>query len=188
MKKMIQTNIMVVILYAVLYAGLAVAHGKVELAQDSCVRGIEGSRVHFSTYQPQFDPDAQYCSEVPKVGKTYWVVDLVDQALRDMLVGVKIVKGSGKVLSNEVVASFAPANYPDGVIKGESNLDEGVYTVLVTGEGIPPVHFEYPLQVHIKSFFSDSRFSYATGPIIALLILALLWFVHNGLRSRRVSH
>ncbi len=186
--KKIQLSIVMYILYAVLYTSLAVAHGKVELAQDSCVRGIEGSRVHFSIYQPQFDPDAQYCSEVPKVGNTYWVVDLIDQALRNMPVGVKIVKGSGEVLSDEIVASFAPANYPDGVIKGESNLDEGVYTVFVTGEGIPPVHFEYPLQVHIKSFFSDSRFSYATGPIIGLLILALLWFARNGFRSKRMPH
>ncbi len=64
-------------------------------------------------------------ADIPEVGNTYWVVDLIDQALRDMSVGVKILKGSGAALT-EVVASFAPANHPDGVIKEESNLDEGL--------------------------------------------------------------
>ena len=34
-------------LVTVLYAGMAGAHGKVPLEQDGCVRGAQGSMVHF---------------------------------------------------------------------------------------------------------------------------------------------
>tara|TARA_R110002073_G_scaffold94594_8_gene219940 strand:- start:2163 stop:2720 length:558 start_codon:yes stop_codon:yes gene_type:complete len=184
MKKIIQTSIVILILYTVLYIGLAAAHGKVDLEQDNCVRGTEGSRVHFSTYQPQFDSDAQYCTDIPKVGNTYWVVDLIDQALRDMPVGVEIVKGGGDALS-EVVASFSPTSHPDGVIKGESNLDEGLYTVLITGKDVvPPVHYAYPLRVHMINYVD--AFQAAVLPVIALLLLVL--FMNKYLKSRRVQH
>ncbi len=35
-----------------LYSGMAGAHGKVSLKQDTCVRGTQGSMVHLSMYQP----------------------------------------------------------------------------------------------------------------------------------------
>lgn len=55
----------------VLYADIVSAHGKVSLEQDSCVRGVQGSMVHLSTYQPQNEPTAHYCTEIPAEGETY---------------------------------------------------------------------------------------------------------------------
>ncbi len=187
-KQIMQLSVTAFICFAILNTGTVSAHGNVSLEDDSCLRGIEGSRVHFSTYQPQYDPDAEYCSEIPKTGQTFWVIDLVDQALRDMPVGIQIVKGSGKTLSDTVVASFHSINHPDGVINGESNLDEGLYTVFITGEGVPPVQYEYPLRVQIDSFFSSSRFSYGTGPMIALLLLVFMLFAHKLMKPNRISH
>ena len=46
------------VLLAALHAGAAAAHGKVSLEEDSCVRRIGESMVHFSAYQPQFEPTA----------------------------------------------------------------------------------------------------------------------------------
>jgi hypothetical protein len=186
-KRIVKLSVTALILFATLNIGAVSAHGNVSLENDSCIRGIEGSRVHFSTYQPQYDADAEYCSEIPKTGKTFWVIDLVDQALRDMPIGIQIVKGSGETLSDTVVASFHSINHSDGVINGESNLDKGVYTVLVTGEGaVPPVHYKYPLRVQESSFFSDSRFSYATGPLIALLLLLLAVYTNKLLKHKRI--
>ncbi len=187
-KQIIQLSVTAFIFFAILNIGTVSAHGNVSLEDDSCLRGIEGSRVHFSIYQPQYDPDAEYCSEIPKTGQTFWVIDLVDQALRDMPIGIQIVKGSGKTLSETVVASFHSINHSDGVIKGESNLNEGLYTVLITGEGVPPIQYEYPLQVQISSFFSGSGFSYATGPMIALLLLLFVLFTNKLLKQKRISH
>ncbi|WP_295624082.1 hypothetical protein [uncultured Nitrosomonas sp.] len=186
-KQIIQSSVTAFIFFAILDIGAVSAHGKVSLEHDNCLRGAEGSRVHFSTYQPQYDPEAEYCSEIPETGLTFWVIDLIDQSLRDMPIGIQIVKGSGKTLSEKVVASFYSINHQDGVISGESNLDEGLYTVFITGEGVPPVQYEYPLRVKIDGFFSDSRFSYSTGPMIALLLLALMLFAHKLMKPKQIS-
>lgn len=155
----------------ILYSGLATAHGKVSLEADICARNISGSMVHLSTYQPQHDPEAEYCTEIPKEGETLWVLDLVDQALRDMPVGIKIVRGSGKALS-DTVASLYSTNHSDGIIKGEFNLDEGQYTLFVTGEGVPPLHYEYPLRIQMTNY--TEAFFAAIPYIITFLLLVLL--------------
>lgn len=163
-----------------LFSSIVSAHGKVSLENDSCVRGIEGSMVHLSAYQPQYDPDAEYCSEIPNEGKTFWVIDLIDHALRDMPIAVRIVKGTGEKLS-ETVENFYSTYHPDGVIKGESNLDGGKYTVFVTGEGVPPVQYQYPLRVQMINYADALRT--AIVPIIVLLLMTLVAKKYLKLRS-----
>lgn len=182
--KLIRINALSLTLFAtlLLYTSFASAHGKVSLENDSCVRGIEGSMVHLSAYQPQYDPKAEYCSEIPNEGKTFWVIDLIDQALRDMPIAVRIVKGTGEKLS-ETVANFHSTYHPEGVIKGESNLDGGQYTVFITGEGVPPVRYEYPLRVQMINY--ADTFRAAILPMIALLLLAFI--TKKFLKSRRMQ-
>ena len=86
----------VFVLLMVLYTGIVNAHGNVSLEQDSCVRGAQGSKVHLSTYQPQNEASAQYCTEIPVEGETFFVVDLIDTALRNMPVAMKIVRGTSE--------------------------------------------------------------------------------------------
>jgi len=83
----------VLILVAALYPGAAAAHGDAPMEQDPCMRRAGESVVHFSSYQPQYELKAQYCTEIPKTGETFLVVDLVDPALRNVPVGMRIVKG-----------------------------------------------------------------------------------------------
>ena len=53
------------------------------MEEDTCMRRMgDNSMVHLSAYQPQHEPGDQYCTEIPKEGETFLVVDLVDQALR----------------------------------------------------------------------------------------------------------
>ena len=180
-----QKSVASFILFAtlLLFTNIVSAHGRVSLEDDSCVRGVEGSMVHLSTYQPQYDPKAEYCEEIPNEGKTFWVIDLIDQALRDMPIAVKIVKGTGEQIS-ETVANLRSTYHPEGVIKGESILDGGKYTVFVTGEGIPPVQYEYPLRVHMINY--ADAFRTAIVPMIILLLLALI--TRKYLKSRRMQH
>ena len=84
-RQVTQAGTTALILAAFLYAGGVSAHGKVTMEEDSCVRRVGDSMVHLSAYQPQFEASAQYCMEIPQVGDTHLVVDLVDQALREML-------------------------------------------------------------------------------------------------------
>ncbi len=64
-RKIIKIWASATMLSVALYSGLVAAHGRVSLEADACVRNISGSMVHLSTYQPQYDPEAEYCTESP---------------------------------------------------------------------------------------------------------------------------
>ena len=181
-RQVTQAGAATLILIAALYAGVAAAHGKVSLEEDSCVRRIGDSMVHLSAYQPQFEPSAQYCTEIPKGGDTYLVVDLVDLALRDIPIGMRVIKGTSET-EDETVTYLRPSYHPDGVIKGETSLDQGLYTVIITAEGQPPLRYQYPLRVQMINY--ANIFRTAVGPLIGLLLLAL--FAYKLLKSKRVQ-
>lgn len=182
-KRVLQAGTSALILAATLYCGAAGAHGKVNMEEDTCMRRLgDNSMVHLSAYQPQHEPSGHYCTEIPKEGETFLVVDLVDQALRDIPVGVRVVRGTSEV-DDETVTYLRPSYHPDGVIKGETSLDQGVYTVFITGEAVPPVHYQYPLRVKMVNY--TNIFRAAIGPLIALLLLAL--FGYKLMKSKRVQ-
>ena len=172
----------VFVLLMVIYTGIVHAHGKISLEQDSCVRGVQGSMVHLSTYQPQNEVSAQYCTEIPTEGETFFVVDLIDQALRSMPVTMRIVKGTSE--TNETVSLLRADYHPDGVMGGRANLDRGNYTVFITGESVPPVRYQYPLRVQQINYAKLARS--AIGPLIASLLLILLGY--KFVRSKRVQN
>jgi len=179
---MVRAGAALFILTAALYAGAAGAHGKESMEEDSCTRRIGESLVHLSAYQPQFDASAQYCTEIPKGGETYLVVDLVDQALREMPIGLRVIKGTSET-EDETVSLLKPSYRPDGVIRGETSLDQGLYTVIITAEGRPPLRYQYPLRVQMINY--AHIFRTAVGPLIGLLLLALLGY--KLMKSDRVQ-
>ena len=136
--------------------------------------------VHFSAYQPQYEPTAQYCTDIPGEGDTFLVVDLVDRELRSMPVGVRVVRGLTETEEEQTVAYWRPISHPDGVVKGEARLDKGLYRLIITPEGLSPLH--YQLRVQMRSYSQLARS--ATGPVIGLLLLALL--VYELQKSKRV--
>jgi len=150
------------------------AHGAVSLEDDICVRRMGGNMVHFSAYQPQFEPKAQYCTEIPEVGDTFLVVDLVDPSLRTMPIGVRIIKGQGggDTEEDQTVAYWKPTSHPDGVVRGEANLEKGLYKVIITAEGLSPSF--YLLRVQQADYSKVGR--KAVGPIMVVLVLALIWY------------
>ena len=137
-KRLVNINpTMVFILIIGLHAaGLAGAHWNIPLEQDNCVRGTQGSMIHLSTYQPQNEPAAHYCTEIPTEGEIFFVVDLIDQALRNMPVAIRIVRGTSET-DDETVSLLRAEYHPDGVIGGRANLNQGNYTVFITGESAP---------------------------------------------------
>lgn len=149
---------------------LAAAHGAVTLEEDICVRRVGGSLIHFSAYQPQFEPKAQYCTEIPDEGETFLVVDLVDQGLRNTPVGVRIVRGVDEKAEDQTVANWQPTSHPDGVVRGEAKLDKGLYKVIVTAEGSSPSYYLLRVQQVDYSKLAGK----AVGPLTGLLLLALV--------------
>ncbi|WP_097066564.1 hypothetical protein [Nitrosovibrio sp. Nv4] len=181
-RRLNQASIAALLLITALYAGAVTAHGKESLEEDSCVRRIGENMVHFSAYQPQHEPSAQYCSEIPKGGDTYLVVDLVDEALRGMPIGMRVVRGTSET-EDETVSYLRPSYHPDGVIKGETSLDQGLYTVIITAEGLPPLRYQYPLRVQMINY--ANIFRTAVGPLIGLLLLTLLGY--KLMKSKRME-
>src|SRR5437868_4729239 len=149
-RHMTRTASMMLLLVAALYSGVAVAHEGMDLEVDPCVRWVGESAVHFSSYQPQYELKAQYCTDIPKTGETFLVVDLVDPALRNVPVGLRIMKGNGRNEAEaQTVADWHPSRHPAGVISGETNLDEGLYRVIITAEGRSPLRYQYLLRVQM---------------------------------------
>ena len=68
-------------------------------------------------------------------------------------------------------------------LKGETSLDQGLYTVIITAEGLPPLRYQYPLRVQMINY--GNIFRAAVGPLIGLLLLALL--AYKLMKSKRVQ-
>ena len=169
------------LLVVALYPGAAAAHEGADLEVDPCVRWVGESAVHFSSYQPQYELKAQYCTDIPKTGETFLVVDLVDPALRNVPVGLRIVKGSG---SNEAeaqtVADWRPSHHPTGVVSGETTLEEGLYRVIITAEGQKPLRYQYLLRVQMTDY--QKLVNSIIVPLLGLLLMA--WLGYKLVRSK----
>lgn len=175
-----QTGIAVLILVMALYTSTAGAHGKVAIEEDSCMRRIGENMIHLSTYQPQVDEEGHYCTEIPKAGNAILVIDLVDPALREMPISVKVMQGS-RAGEGEAITNLRPAMYQDGVISTQSQLAQGKYLVMITAEGVPPLNYEYHLRVEMINY--AEVFRAAIGPAVGLLLTTILGY--KIIRSRR---
>src|SRR4051794_7696617 len=40
---------------------------------DPCERKLGTSLIHITLFQPQYDPDAEYCDDIPRAGNTVFV-------------------------------------------------------------------------------------------------------------------
>ena len=180
-KQITRAGSMVLLLVVALNPGAAVAHEGAELDVDPCVRWVGESAVHLSSYQPQHELKAQYCTDIPKTGETFLVVDLVDPALRNMPVGLQVVKGSGRnEAETQTVADWRPSRHPAGVISGETNLDEGLYRVIITAEGRNPSRYQYLLRVQMIDY--QKLVNSVVAPLLGVLLMA--WLGYRLLRSK----
>ena len=155
-------------------------HGRVSLEEDNCVRQIGENMVHLNTYQPQYDQTGHYCTEIPVAGDTYLVVDLIDPALRNMPVGMQVFRGEEK--GGEAIVQVKADYHPDGVINGIGKLDKGLYSVMVTAEGVPPLNYYYQLRVEMVDYGKLVR-TWA-GPVIAILFFG--WLMYKLVQSGRL--
>jgi hypothetical protein len=85
-------------------------------------------------YQPQFDPDAEYCDQIPRAGNTVLVVDVLGDDLRRLPIGVRVFSSEAPGRS---ILSLPPAIYRRGVADGQVILDSGGAHLTVTS-GVDP--------------------------------------------------
>ena len=79
-----------------------------------------------------------------------------------------------------MVADIRPSTHPDGVLRGEVRLDEGLYTVTIAAEKQNLMKRpQYLLRVHMTDYQQLVR----TIVIPMLGILLVAWFGYKLLRS-----
>jgi hypothetical protein len=180
-RQVTQTGSMVLILAAALHSpNVATAHGTASGEDDPCLRQVGERLVHFSAYQPQYQLRDQYCTDIPQEGETFLVVDLVDPALRNEPVWMRIVKGTNEA-EGELVADIHPSTHPDGVLRGEVRLDEGLYTVILATEKQNLMKRpQYLLRVHMTDYQKLMR----TVAIPLLGVLLVAWLGYKLIRSK----
>ena len=91
---------------------------------DPCRKQIGASFLHLTLYQPHFNPDAEYCEEVPRAGKTIVVVDVTEGELRQVPLSLEMMAVNAQGLSHTVL-SLPPQVYQNGAATTEVILDEG---------------------------------------------------------------
>jgi len=172
----------IVFLAALSYPDFAAAHGATSGEDDPCLRRIGERLIHFSAYQPQHQLKDEYCTDIPKEGDTFLVVDLVDPALRNELIGMRVIKGNGsKESEDQIVADIRPTTHPDGVLRGEARLDEGIYTVIISADKQNVVKRpQYLLRVHMI----DYQKLVQSTVVPALGVLLAAWLLYKLLRSK----
>jgi hypothetical protein len=171
------------ILVAVLsHPGVAAAHGTASGEDDPCKRQVGERVIHFNAYQPQYQLKDQYCTDIPKEGETFLVVDLVDPALRSEPVGMRVVKGNGsKEGDDQIVADIRPSTHPDGVLRGEVKLEEGLYTVTIAAEKQNLMKRpQYVLRVHMTNY--QQLVQTVVVPLLGMLLMT--WLGYMLVRSK----
>lgn len=168
----------------------AVAHGAVSMEADICKLKVAGHFMHFTGYQPQ-SSHAEFCEDIPALGRAVIVLDFVDDALRDMTTSVQIVRKGGssmeKMRTDEEASLLfvPPKKYPNGTIKLDVTFDEpgnyvGIVTVGDRNESVATFPFDVgrsgrPIQLIIYGaivamlagmtfLWAKRRYSIASGP------------------------
>jgi hypothetical protein len=182
MKHMRGIGAVVLLFYAALFhPEFAAAHGGVSGEDDPCLRQVGERVVHFNAYQPQYQLKDQYCTDIPKEGETFLVVDLVDPSLRNEPIGMRIMMGIGsKEIDDQIVADIRPSLHPDGILRSEVRLDEGLYTVTIASEKQNLMKRpQYLLRVHMTDYQKLVR----TVAVPLLSVLLAAWLGYKLIRS-----
>ncbi len=171
---------------ALAHPGIAAAHGTASGEDDPCIRQVGERVVHFNAYQPQYQLKEQYCTDIPHTGETFLVVDLVDPALRNEPVGMRVVKGTGSnKADDQIVADIRPSTHPDGILRGEVRLDEGLYTVTIATEKQNLMKRpQYLLRVQMTDY--QKLVQTLAVPLFGMLLVA--WLGYKLLRSTWLRH
>ena len=81
--------------YALIAPHNAYAHGGVKLEQDECVLKIGPNTMHFIGYQ-RTGEEEEFCEDIAKTGPTIIALTAVSPDLRDMAIGIRVVKDVGE--------------------------------------------------------------------------------------------
>jgi hypothetical protein len=113
------------------------AHGGVKLEQDECVMQLGPNTLHFIGYQRSGE-EQEFCQDIAQTGPTVIALSAVSPELRDMAIGVRVIRDAGETaekanLDAVTVVNLEPKVYRNGILTFEHNFrDAGRYVALVT--------------------------------------------------------
>jgi hypothetical protein len=174
-------------LLAALFANTAVyAHGGVSIEFDTCVLQIGSYRMHLTGYQPETSGGEEFCEDIPATGNAIIVLDYVDDPLRDMMTGVRVIEKDSWTAAQspsgddqaKTILDVPPKLYKTGSVKIERRFDKpGYFVGFLTAEkeGQEKLVSRFPFSVgYGKGAMSaaGSGGGYAMYGIIALVLVA----------------
>jgi hypothetical protein len=124
-------------LFLALGVATAHAHGGVKLEQDECVFKIGPNAMHFIAYQ-RAGEEQEFCENIALAGPTVIAVSPVSPDVRDMAIGIRIVKDVGQAaektkLEEVTLAYHPPKVYRNGIMTFEHDFKAaGKYVGIVT--------------------------------------------------------
>ena len=174
-------------LLAALFANTVVyAHGGVSIEFDTCVLKIGSYRMHLTGYQPETAMGEEFCEDIPKTGNAIIVLDYVENQLRDMMAGVRVIEKESWTAAQspsgddqaKTVLDIPPKLYRAGSVKIERRFDKPGYFVgfLTAEKGQEKLVSRFPFSVGYgkgaMSMAGGGGRMYAIYGIIALVLVA----------------
>jgi hypothetical protein len=174
-------------LLVALFANTAVyAHGGVSIEFDTCVLKIGSYRIHLTGYQPETAMGEEFCEDIPKTGNAIIVLDYVENQLRDMMAGVRVIEKESWTAAQspsgddqaKTVLDIPPKLYRAGSVKIERRFDKPGYFVgfLTAEKGQEKLVSRFPFSVGYgkgaMSMAGGGGRMYAIYGIIALVLVA----------------
>jgi hypothetical protein len=148
----------------------ALAHGAVTMENDICKMQIGRMFMHFTGYQPQ-NSRAEFCQDIPEIGRAIIVLDMVDKELRDTPITFEVIRASTStsirdfdtVDRKDIIVKLDRRTYPSGSIKADMIFNEpGSYVGMVKADLGTPVVAVFPFSVGQSNFWSSIAIFLAT--------------------------
>lgn len=160
----------------------ALAHGGVKLEQDECVLKIGPNTMHFIGYQ-RTGEEQEFCEDIAQTGPTVIALTAVSPDLRDMAIGVRVVKDVGEEkekanIDAATVFYLPPKVYRNGTLTFEHDFKEaGHYVGIVTVQDEDGNQWvsRFPFSVGIYTFMGMIEYILYGVGVVALT--GFLWFV-----------
>ena len=137
------------------------AHGAVTMENDVCKMQIGRMFMHFTGYQPQ-SSRAEFCQDIPEVGRAIIVLDMVDKELRDTPISFEVVRVTRSsvipdfdaVDRKDIIIKLDRKTYPSGSIRADMTFTEpGNYIGMVMADIGSPIIATFPFSVGQNSFW-----------------------------------
>jgi hypothetical protein len=177
------------LLMSPLVANSARAHGGVKLEQDECVLKIGPNTMHFIGYQ-RTGEEQEFCEDIAQTGPTVIALTAVSPDLRDMAIGIRVVKDVGEAkeqanIDAVTVAYHEPKVYRNGIMTFEHDFKEAgryVGIVTVTDDLGNKWVSRFPFTVGVYTFMGSLEYIlYGVG---FTALCGFLWYMASRNRAR----